>query len=136
MSKILNYDTQKPKDSPYAVTYTFPQVDFGAGDSTEVIAGHPDRVGYIQEVVVTRVTETFTTDTTEARVEVGDGTDPDYHVVSANLGALAATESARPVLTPGVERNLGVQDATVTFVAPTGGVPAGIADVSVTVLWF
>lgn len=138
--KILNFLTKKPKDAPFSATYTFPAVDFGNGDSVQVIPAMPGgKVGYVEEVVVHNVTETFNEVTTPARVDVGvSGGDADFNVVGDSLGSLAAGASQRDDLTPGVQGRTIVKDQAVgvSCIAPTGGTPAGIASVSVTILWY
>lgn len=134
---------------PYVATYqldenvtTIPGVDFGAGDEAFVLATPGTLRAKPIEVSLYKITETFTTDTAEASVEIGDGTDQDEFAYTDDFGAAAA---AAPLCFTAAEGNLNVGDTeiiqpddivTVTCVAPTGGTPAGRAMVAVSFLYF
>lgn len=139
MSKQFQYKTQNVLDAPVDVTYVFDAVDFGNGDSEELISGPVDRKGVVRAVAITDVSETFTDDTLEARVDVGvGGGDADAYVISGDFGTLAVGANLYPALSNGVARNRIPANGSVgvNCIAPTGGVPAGIAKVSVTITWF
>lgn len=120
------------------ITYLFQAVDFGGGDSTEVIAGPAGKRGRVKAVSVFNVTEAFNAVTTPARVDIGDGTDADEFGLSGSLGTTGVGEAISPEITDGDDVVVPAdQDVTLTFVAPTGGGPnTGIADVAVTIRWF
>ncbi len=118
-------------------TYTFQDVDFGAGDVTQLVRGPANKSGFIVGVAIYNVSETFTDDTTEARVDIGTVADPDGYSVGADFGTLAATAALNPEGADGAlgDRIIEDTDFLITTVAPTGGTPAGIATVSVSVAW-
>ena len=134
---------------PYAVTYqldenvtTIPGVDFGAGDEAFVLRTPATLRAKPMEVAIYKVSETFTTTTLEASVEIGDGSDQDEFAYTDDFGALAAATPGNYSAHAG-SLNIGdtefIQPAdlvTVTCVAPTGGTPAGRAQVAVTFLYF
>jgi hypothetical protein len=124
-------------DAPFSVTYVLPAKDFGAGNWTEVIESPARYRGIVKAITLYDVTEVFSTDTTEASVNVGTAGDADAFASSADLGALAADGSDCPALTDGVTKLIAPSTAIqVQGIAPTGGVPTGIATVAVTVLYF
>jgi len=124
-------------DAPFVVTYTFPAKDFGAATWTEVIETPPGFRGKVRAVTLYDVTEAFTDDTTEARVDVGISGDIDAYVTSADLGTLAIAASDCPALTDGATRIIPANNTVhVTGTAPTGGTPAGIATTAVTIMYF
>lgn len=134
---------------PYAASYhlsedvtTIPGVDFGQGDEAFVLNTPGTLRAKPIEVNCYKVTETFTTTTLEASVEIGDGTDQDEFAYTDDFGAMAA---ATPQCFCAHDGTLNVGDTeiiepndlvTVTCVAPTGGTPAGRCMVSVTFLYF
>lgn len=123
--------------SDHSVTYYFSGVDFGAGDSTQSINTPAALRGKIKNVTLYNVTETFTDDTTQARIDIGDGVDADEFALTADFGTLAANASLVPAITDGDTPIIPVGDiVTITFVAPTGGTPAGISDVAITIDYF
>lgn len=134
---------------PYVNTYhlsedvtTIPGVDFGAGDDTFVLRTPTTLRGKPIAVDVYMVSETFTTTTTSARIDIGDGSDADEFALTDDFGALAA---ATPGSYTSHAGTLQVGDTeiiepgdyvTITCVAPTGGTPAGRAMASATFLYF
>ena len=144
-----SYDNSKLR------SYTFANVDFGASDTTEVIAAPlvgrstaygalPNARGRVKGFHVFNVTEIFAGTTTQAGVHVGDGTDADAYFASDTSlagGALntLAVGKAQYVADSGsgvadIPASLAT-DLTITFVAGTG-TPTGIADVTVEIEWF
>lgn len=122
----------------FSVTYVFPAVDLSAGNVVEDIQGPPGLRGLVKAISVYNVTVTFNAVTTAARIDVGiQAGDTDAYVISAGLGTLAADAALTPVLTAGVVGTLPIgEDALVTFVAPTGGTPAGTATFAITINYF
>jgi hypothetical protein len=127
---------------PYTATYkALAAVDFGAGDSTPIIFGTPANLrALILAVDVYNVSETFNSVTTAARVEVGDGANADEFVLTSDFEDGTDGQSFTTfdgTIVTGVQQIVEPDDqVTVTCVAPTGGTPTGIAEVSVTVLYF
>lgn len=122
---------------PYDVTYLFQAQDFGAGDATEIIQGPANTTGIVRSTSLYNVTEVFNEVTTPARVDVGTAADPDGYVVGATLGSLGVAEAVAQEPAAGALGNsiAGAGDIQISFIAPTGGTPTGIADVAVTIQW-
>lgn len=127
-------------DNPLRASYTFNDVDIGAGDATLGVIANGGKTGRVVDITLTGVTEAFTADTTAGFVRLGDGTDDDkfgeLDCGTTSAGASAtARDSGQAV---GITRTaVETTDAlTVKVVAPTGGTPAGIGDVNITVEWF
>jgi len=134
---------------PYVASYhlsedvtTIPGVDFGAGDEAFVIATPATLRAKPLEVAIYKITETFNSTTTQARVDIGDGSDADEFALTDDFNDNASTA---PICFTAHEGSLQVGDTeiiqpddivTVTCVAPTGGTPAGRAMVSVSFLYF
>lgn len=134
---------------PKHETYSWTGLAFGGGTLTRVIPGMKGFYGRVTKVVAV-ATVSFVGTTTPAKVQVGDGTTAgkyaDMSVGAAGAGTAAgsyaqaqtnaqglkaAPDSATPhqLIQPNA-------DTTVTFLAATGGSPAGTADVFVTIEWF
>ncbi len=122
----------------FSITYVFPLKDFGAGNWTEDIEGVPGYRGTVKAVCIYVVTEVFSTDTLQARVEVGiQGGDVDAYVDTADFGALAVAAALNPALTAGVVGTIPIgENIIVTGYAPTGGTPTGIASVALTIQYY
>lgn len=120
-------------------TYVFPNVDFGAGDSAQSFQGPKGKTGRLIDIHYS-VTETFNSVTTDANTQIGTAADPDAYALFVQ-GDAAATDSVCG--TDGttdpdwlIDENIPADtQVEVTFTAPTGGTPAGIATVSITVDW-
>lgn len=124
-------------DKPLVLTYSYAAIDFGAGTKTRAVAGPSGMRGRLVEVTAS-VTETFTDDTTQAFVRLGVSGDLDAYGevpmgTAANGTALVGSADANSVLGTAIPADT---DLLITFVAPTGGTPAGIADVHVAVEWY
>lgn len=122
----------------FQVTYTFPLIDLDTGDVTRDIQGPAGLRGTVVEVNLYDVSELFTDDTTEARLDVGiQGGDDNAYTITDDVGTLGADAALSLGLTPGVVGTIpAAEDILLTFVAPTGGTPEGIATWSVTISWF
>lgn len=119
------------------ITYTFPSIDFGAGNSASAIkAPYGYSKGRIDDIGVA-VTETFTQTTTPAYVRIGTASDADAYA-QLNMAAAANTDYYNTQNDTDAIINADVDDTQleVAFVAPTGGTPAGIGTVNITVTWF
>jgi hypothetical protein len=125
------------------VTYAvrFPGVNFGAGTTSQLLkVPRKCKLARVLDIFVNG-TVLFTQVTTPAIVQIGDGTTPDIFA-SLVVGALAAgaTIGGGDTLN-GVHKSFylaanynsgaGLHDLTATFVAPTGGSPAGTGDVTI-----
>lgn len=125
--------------NPDRRSYVFPNVDFGAGDSAQSFQGPKGKAGRLIDIHYS-VTETFNSVTTDAYTEIGTAADPNAYAHFVQ-GDAAATDSVSGQ--DGVTDTDWLIDADIpadtqvemTFVAPTGGTPAGIATVTVWVDW-
>lgn len=127
-----------PGASAFSVTYLFQAQDIGNGNITEVIAGRTGYRGHVRSIEVFNVTEAFNATTTPARVDVGiTAGDLDAYAIGGSFGTTAIAAAASPAVTDGVIGTIPVSAGiTITMYAPTGGTPAGIADVAVTIQYF
>ena len=124
--------------NPLCVTYKFASHDFGAGagaTSFKAPAGYT--AGRLIDVGLMDITETFTNTTTPAYVRVGTASDADAYA-QLDCGVAAATDcyNTKNDTDAIIDADLDGSQIEVTFVAPTGGTPAGIASAFVVVEWF
>jgi len=121
--------------NPNRMCYSFGAIDFGAGGDVTSIQGPAGKAGRLVEIMVA-ATETFTATTTQADVQVGTGADPDANALF-QLGTLADTNSVSAYGTSSIiDADIAADtQVEVTFTAPTGGTPAGIADVTIVIDW-
>ncbi len=140
--RAIRYLDQLPYVHCFHFSNVAAGVDFGAGDSQYQLQTPVGRRAKPIEVSVYDVTETFTDDTTEASVEIGDGSDQDEFAYTDDFSTLAAdnadtfTSYDGSLVVGDTEIIEGDDEVTVTCVAPTGGTPAGIAKVSVAFMYF
>ena len=123
--------------NPHVVTYVLPAVDFGAGDSAHAIrAPYGYSKGRILDVGVA-VTETFNQVTTPGYVRIGTATDADAYA-QLNMAAAAATNfyNTQDDTDAIIDADVDDTQLEVACIAPTGGTPAGIGTVHITVAWF
>jgi hypothetical protein len=122
---------------PRPYTFSFGEIDFGAGGDALVVTGPSGKKGSIKEILVS-ATETFTSDTTEAIIELGSSAGTAEYV-NMGLGTLAdgadqrLTDTAADLVLDALPADT---DIHVTFNAPTGGTPAGKAFVQVMIEWY
>ena len=129
---------------PYAATIQFEAVDFGTPTANLTFNAPSTLRGKVMNVDLTGVTETFNVTTLEAGIEIGvDGGDTDaYCTTNRGIGALTAATAQNfnahdGSLIDGVTEIIPAGGiVTVTPIANTGGTPAGIADLGVTVFYF
>ncbi len=119
------------------MTYNLGLHDFGAGGDALAIkapAGYGN--GRINDIGVA-VTETFTADTTGAFVRLGTTGDADAYAELA-LGTAADTDyfNTQDDTDAIIDADVTNTQIEVALVAPTGGTPAGIGHVHVTITWF
>ncbi|MGB1678180.1 MAG: hypothetical protein ACPHEU_09085 [Acidimicrobiales bacterium] len=122
---------------PRPYTYSFGEIDFGAGGDALVVTGPSGKQGSIKEILVS-ATETFTSDTTEAIIELGSSAGTAEYV-NMGLGTLAdgadqrLTDTAADLVLDALPADT---DIHVTFNAPTGGTPAGKGFVQIMIEWY
>jgi len=123
--------------NPRTMTYVLPAVDFGAGDSAHAIKAPQgyDR-GVILDVGVA-VTETFNKVTTPGYVRIGTTGDADAYV-QMDMDAAAATDfyNTQNDTDAIINGDVFSTQLEVACIAPTGGTPAGIGSVHITIDWF
>ena len=127
----------KAYNNPVYTTFTYEQHDFGAGGDTKEIVGPNGFRGQIVDILLSDVTEGFTNNTAEGAIQAGVSGAADKFA-NFGLGTTAAgTGDAASRNTGDLKGGVLADDETllVTFVAPNGGTPAGIADVQVIVAW-
>lgn len=132
MSQYDNYKT---------VTYKFTGVDFTSSPALKLPIPRGAKFARVLDVMLAATT-TFTQVTTPAQLKVGDGTTADKFAAIV-VGALASgsTLTGNDVqqvwnanyLAGNYNSGAGLHDLVATPVAPTGGTPAGVADVYVLV---
>lgn len=117
------------------VTYTYKEHDFGAGAGAFAIKGPPGKKGHIEHIGM-HVTETFTNVTTPGYIRLGTATDADFYA-EVNCGTAADTDylsaDAGAINHADIAPDAQVE---VALIAPTGGTPAGIGIVQITVAWW
>jgi hypothetical protein len=125
-------------DNPLTITYNLGLHDFGAGgDALAIKAPNGFTRGQIRDIGVA-VTETFNAVTTPAYVRLGTAADPDAYA-ELNMGTAADTNYYNTQDDTDAIIDATVPSATqieVALVAPTGGTPAGIGHVHVTIDWY
>jgi hypothetical protein len=122
--------------NPLTISYKFTSHDFGAGAGTDVIQGPAGHRGLVRNIALFEVTETFTSVTTAALIRVGTSGDPDKFA-EMSCGTTAAAAAASNTAAELYNTTIAADEAVHTdYVAPTGGSPAGIGCVQVTIDWF
>jgi len=139
----------KSYDNPLTVSYGFGLVDYGAGDSAFAIQRPKGAtMARIDEIHVS-VTETFNGVTTNAFTQVGTAGDPNKFA-DMDMAAAAATDGygtnddPDAILEAGQfidldrdgDAGASLDQLEVAFIAPTGGVPAGIGYPTIVVSWW
>jgi len=123
--------------NPLVITYNLGLHDFGtAGDALAIKAPSGYASGRIMDIGVA-VTETFTATTTPAYVRLGTTTDADAYA-ELNMGTAADTDyyNTQDDTDAIIDADVTSTQIEVALVAPTGGTPAGIGHVHVTIAWF
>jgi hypothetical protein len=137
-------------DNPLTISYNFGSHDFGAGAGAHAVQRpYGTTMCRIEEIHVGPITETFTADTTAAFVRVGTASDPDKFAELAMATAAAtdgygtnddndAIKAAGKFIDLNRDGDSGasLDQLEVTFVAPTGGTPAGIGVPTVVLAWY
>jgi len=124
-------------DNPVTIAYSFGNHDFGTAGESFSFKGPVGKQGKLKDIIVS-ATETFNAVTTEAEVQVGTAADPDANAL-LGLGTLADTDTVTAQETSGAIIDADIDadaQVEVTYVAPTGGTPAGMAYVTIVVDWF
>lgn len=122
--------------NPLSISYLLQALDIGAGVADIILQGPEGGKGRVSNILVYQVTEAFTATTTAGQILVGDGvTATLYANMSTGTTAIGATKSSADTELTYVASGTD-ELITVSFAAPTGGTPAGIGDVLITIDWF
>jgi hypothetical protein len=129
-------------DSLIPVSYNFPALNFATGSTSKLKIPNKARMARVLDILVAG-TVLFTQVTTPASVQIGDGTTPNIFgqltigalASGTTIGAGDATNglSGAVYLAGNYNSGAGLHDLVATFVAPTGGAPAGTANVVIVV---
>lgn len=121
---------------PLTLAHHLGQHDFGAGGDTHKLKGPAGYKGRVRHIELNKVTEAFTAVTTPAYIRIGDGSDADkYADMSCGTTAIDAVDG--PAASELFNAEIAAdEEPVVTFVAPTGGIPAGIGNVTVHIDWY
>lgn len=128
-------------DNLKTLTYGYPAVNFAAGNATHKVA-IPRGAQYARVLdIMVEATVTFTQVTTPGLVQVGDGTTANQFAqlslggtaAGATIGSADSAVRRVDYLKGNYNSGAGLHDLTITFVAPTGGTPAGTGNVFITV---
>lgn len=125
-----------------SVCYTFPGVNFATTTTGKMKVPRGSQMARVLDILCS-ATVTFTQVTTPGQVQIGDGTTANAFA-ALTMGALAAGNTlGGSDVTNGVftavylagnyNSGAGLHDLIATFLAPTGGTPAGTATVIVVV---
>lgn len=137
----------QPYDNPRNVQFAFNAVNIGGGNSTRYIKIPADAQAFLRNLIAA-VTTSFVGTTAPGKVQIGDGVtankygEIDLGTAGAGTAAGAGVEAhdyksgifqRNPNGLPGTKWApiAGGSIVVVTFLAPTGGSPAGVADVTV-----
>lgn len=124
-------------DNPIVITYNLGSSNFATPATATSFKGPPGKKGKILDVGV-RVTTLFTNVTTDGAMAIGTSGDADAYAL-LQMGAAAATDYWNTIDDPDAIINDTLPADTqieVTFVAPTGGAPAGVGVPEITVAWY
>lgn len=126
-------------DNLKTITYSYAAVNFAAGSSVK--AAIPRGVQYARVLdIMVQATVTFTQVTTPGLVQVGDGTTANQFgqlslggtAAGSTIGSADSAVRRVDYLKQNYNSGAGLHDLTFTFVAPTGGSPAGTGNVFIT----
>lgn len=126
-------------DEPKFLSYVFPSVDVGAGNGVAKFRMPSGMKGRLLDVHLF-ATEAFNSVTTDAVIEIGNASDADAYAtfLPGDLAAgacLAASTLATPFKVRDTDLTEKIipadADVFVTYTAPTGGTPTGIATITV-----
>jgi len=123
--------------NPLVITYNLGLHDFGAGgDALAIKAPNGYENGRIMDIGVA-VTETFTATTLPGYIRIGTTGDADAYA-ELNMGTAADTDyyNTADDTDAIIDADVTNTQLEVALVAPTGGTPAGIGHVHITISWF
>lgn len=127
-------------DNLKTVTYSFPAQSFATSGTAKIKVPKGAQMARVLDTLLS-CTTTFTQVTTPALLEIGDGTTSDAFwsltigglASGSTLGAGDQTPSAFQAVYDAGAYDSALHDLTVSWVAPTGGTPAGVANVLIVV---
>ena len=139
----------KSYDNPLTISYSLGSHDFGAGAGAYAIQRPKGKGSARIEEIHLAVSETFTDDSTTGFVRIGTAADADKFAELSTATAAATdgfgtNDDQDAIKTAGLfidldrdgDSGAALDQLEVALVAPTGGVPAGIALVTIVVSWF
>lgn len=134
-------------DKPLLISYVFSAINFGSTVNKRIKPPPGAKFGEIKDVHAS-INTLFTQVTTPGYVRIGTVDDASKYC-SMNMGAAAANTGYGLADNDGLgtkqktidldrDSNAGtaITDLRVAFIAPTGGSPAGVADVTITMAWW
>lgn len=128
-------------EAPFRQSYAFPAVNFGS-TTLKKIRGPKGMTGKVVSIHA-YVTTLFTAVTTEGAIALGSDASTNKDIYASmgmsTTAALATRESSNvtgAIKTGSTSFATKDTDIFVNFVAPTGGSPAGVADVNIVIEWF
>jgi hypothetical protein len=132
-------------DAPLRITYSRNAINF-ATNSSRILRGPKGKRGRVVDIQVSGTT-LFTNVTTSGRVQVGvagsaatlkANADLDLGALAAGAAINASNQNNALVGQPGsaIPYLAADTDFTLGFIGPTGGTPAGVGDVDLTIDWF
>ncbi|MGH2903918.1 MAG: hypothetical protein ACRDK7_10090 [Solirubrobacteraceae bacterium] len=125
--------------NPKRVNYSYPAQNFTTPITRQIKPPKGCTHGNVVDIHMS-VTTTFTQTTTPGFVKIGDGTTDDKYA-SLNMGAAAAGAAYNvgdggTIAKGGIDLDRdNISAITLKTVAPTGGTPAGVGDLNVTIEW-
>lgn len=131
-------------DQPDVLSYDLGAINFTSGAATSLPVPSDVSGARILGFAVQGATVAFTADTTPAYLDIGTAADADKFLHGA-VGVVAATDSKHVLgadigigidLARGGDAGVALAQLEVTFVAPTGGTPAGTGRVTVFIGWY
>jgi hypothetical protein len=132
-------------DLPHTATYQYAGVNFATTTTGKIPVPRKCTKGRVLDIAV-YATTTFTQTTTAGAVEVGDGTTATKFANLSTGGTVAGNsvtgndQTSGPVyqstyFAANYNSGAGLHDLIVTFLAPTGGTPAGVGNVFIIMAW-
>ena len=123
--------------NPVFLPLAFGQHDFGAGGEAFTFRGPSGKQGTLVDIEI-NATEVFSATSAEGSIKLGSSASASTYAAfglgtTADLATARASDTSGDIVSSGLPADT---DIHVTYTAPTGGTPTGIAYVEVMVEWF